>query len=134
MSDIEIIKDILINESGIDINIKTKKREVIEMRGLFYKVVKILKPNTTFGAIGGSVGFNHATVMHSLNMFDVYSTYNKELNRLKDVMINRYKLEHKFYAITSIDDEIKRLEDQINLLREHKENLEKEKELFGGVN
>jgi hypothetical protein len=134
MSDIEIIKDILINESGIDINIKTKKREVIEMRGLFYKVVKILKPNTTFGAIGSSVGFNHATVMHSLNMFDVYSTYNKELNRLKDVMINRYKLEHKFYAITSIDDEIKRLEDQINLLREHKENLEKEKELFGGVN
>jgi chaperonin cofactor prefoldin len=53
---------------------------------------------------------------------------------LKEVIINRYRLEHKFYAVTSIDDEIERLENRINLLREHKENLQKEKELFASVN
>jgi hypothetical protein len=69
-----------------------------------------------------------------MGMFDTYTKYNKELNRLKEVIINRYRLEHKFYAVTSIDAEIERLENRINLLREHKENLQKEKELFASVN
>ena len=134
MNAIEIIKDLVITESGIDIAERTRRREVIEIRGLFFHVAKTLKPMSTFNSMGKSVGVNHATVIHSMGMFDTYTKYNKELNRLKEIIINRYRLEHKFYAVNSIDDEIERLENRIILLREHRENLQKEKELFASVN
>jgi hypothetical protein len=127
MSDIDIIKDLLIKESGIDITERTREREVIEMRGLFFNVVRTLKPTASLNSMGRCVGVHHATVMHSIAMFDVYSKYNKDLNKLKEIITKRYILEHRFYAISSIDFEIDRLEKQLNLLREHKENLEKEK-------
>ena len=42
MSDIDIIKDLLINESGIDVNEKTRKREVIEMQPMNQTVTLVL--------------------------------------------------------------------------------------------
>lgn len=127
MEAIDIIKDLVIKESGIDFDKKSRKRNVIEVRSLFYNVAKTLKPMESFSAIGRSVGVDHATVMHSLKMYEVYSTYNKELNKLKTAIINRYRIEHKFYAVHSIDDEIQRLEQQLNELKQLKEILENEK-------
>lgn len=127
MEHIEIIKDLVIRESGIDIVEKSRKRNVIELRSLFYNVAKTLKPMESYSAIGRSVGVNHATVLHSLGMFEVYTTYNKELDKLKNTIINRYRIEHKFYAVHSIDDEIERLEQQLNELKRLKESLENEK-------
>lgn len=127
MTDVDIIKDLLIKESGIDVSKRTREREVIEMRGLFFNVVRTLKPTASLNSMGKSVGVHHATVMHSIAMFDVYSKYNKDLEKLKEIITKRYILEHRFYAISSIDFEIEKLEKQLNLLREHKENLEKEK-------
>jgi hypothetical protein len=123
MSDIDIIKDLVIKESGIDIGEKTRRREVIEMRGLFFHVTKTLKPLSTFNSMGKSVGVNHATVIHSMGMFDTYSKYNKELNRLKESILNRYIIEHKFYHLHTIDDEIVLLEKRLAELKEYRESL-----------
>jgi len=127
MEAIEIIKDLVIKESGVDITQKTRCRNVIEVRSLFYNVAKTLKPMESYSAIGRSVGVNHATVLHSLGMYEVYSTYNKALNNLKQSIINRYRIEHKYYAVHSIDDEIELLEKRIAELRELKNILENEK-------
>jgi hypothetical protein len=127
MTDIDIIKDLFIKESGIDIAKKTREREVIEMRGLFFNVVRTLRPRFSLSSMGRCVGVHHATVIHSIAMFDVYLKYNKHFNDLKEIIIKRYINEHRFYAISSIDAEIERLENQLNLLREHKESLEKDK-------
>jgi hypothetical protein len=134
MSDIDIIKDLLINESGIDVNEKTRKREVIEMRSLFFNIVRTLKPKTSYNTIGRNVNVNHATVLHSLYMFDVYVKYNKELNDLKLRVIMRYDKERSFYSILTIGAEIERLEQRLLELKEHKNNLEKDKEIFCSVN
>lgn len=134
MSDIDIIKDLLINESGIDVNEKTRKREVIEMRSLFFNLVKTLKPRISYSTIGRNVNVNHATVLHSLYMFDIYTKYNKELNDLKLKVAMRYHRERSFYSITTIGAEIERLEQRLIELREHKENLEKNKKIFVSVN
>ena len=123
MSDIDIIKDLVIKESGIDIGEKTRRREVIEMRGLFFHVAKSLKPRTSFNSMGKSVGVHHATVMHSLAMFDVYSKYNKEIIQLKESILNRYIIEHKFYQLNTIDDEIELLEKRLAELKEYRESL-----------
>lgn len=126
MNDIEIVKSLLINESGIDITKRTRHRNVIELRSLFYNIVKEVSPISTYSAIGKSVGVNHATVLHSLQMFDVYSKYNKQLNELKDNVVRRFKLENNFYGIKTIDEEIQRLELRIAELNELKEFLKKD--------
>lgn len=126
MNDIEIVKSLLINESGIDITKRTRHRNVIELRSLFYNIVKEVSPISTYSAIGKSVGVNHATVLHSLQMFDVYSKYNKQLNELKDNVVRRFKLENNFYGVKTIDEEIQRLELRIAELNELKEFLKKD--------
>lgn len=126
MSDIEIIKDLLIKESGVDITERTRHRNVIELRSLFYNIVKEVSPISSYSAIGRSVGVNHATVLHSFKMFEIYSKYNKGLNRLRDNVVKRFKLENNFYGILTIDEEIQRLELKIAELNELKEFLKKD--------
>ncbi len=126
MNDIEIVKDLIIKESGIDITEKKRYRNLIELRSLFFNVAKEVSPIATYSAIGRSVGVDHATVLHSLKMFDVYSKYNKGLNELKYNVVKRFKLENKFYGVITIDEEIERLELRIAELNELKEILKKE--------
>lgn len=126
MNDIEIVKDLIIKESGVDITERRRYRNVIELRSLFFNVAKEVSPISTYSAIGRSVGVNHATVLHSLQMFDVYSKYNKVLNELKDNVVRRFKLENKFYGVKTIDEEIQRLELRIAELNELKKFLKKD--------
>jgi len=127
MNDIEIVKDLIIKESGIDITERKRYRNLIELRSLFFNVARKVSPISSYSAIGKSVGVDHATVLHSLKMFDVYLKYNKGLNELKDNVIKRFKIENKFYGVKTIDEEIQRLELRIAELNELKEILKKEK-------
>lgn len=126
MNDIEIVKDLIIKESGIDITKKRRHRNVVELRSLFFNVARKVSPTSSYSAIGKSVGTHHATVLHSLKMFDVYLKYNKGLNELKDNVIKQFELENKFYGIKTIDEEIQRLELRIAELNELKEFLKKD--------
>ena len=126
MNDIEIVKDLIIKESGIDITERKRYRNLIELRSLFFNVAREVSPISTYSAIGRSVGVDHATVLHSLKMFDVYSKYNKRLNELKNNVVKRFKIENKFYGVITIDEEIERLELRIAELNELKEILKKE--------
>jgi predicted regulator of amino acid metabolism with ACT domain len=130
MNDIEIVKDLIIKETGIDVAKRTRQREVIELRSLFYKVAKELKPNSSYSAIGRCVGYNHATVLHSLGMFEVYSKYNKSLNKIKGIVTKRFKLESGIYGIKAINKEIEDLELRIIELKELKEFLENDKKVL----
>jgi hypothetical protein len=67
-------------------------------------------------------------------MFDIHTKYNKDLNDLKLRVTMRYHKERSFYSITTIGAEIERLEQRLIELKEHKENLEKDKKIFGSVN
>ncbi len=124
----EIVKDLLLRETGIDVAERTRKREVIELRSLYFIIVKTIKPLATYSGMGKAVGVNHATVMHAINMYNVYEVYNKELDRLKGVIIARYGREHKFYSIDSLDAEINRLETLLNELKANREKIAMDKE------
>ena len=49
------LKDIIKQETNTDIDIRTRKREVIELRSLYCNVLKQLKPNKTLQAIGDTL-------------------------------------------------------------------------------
>ena len=115
---IEVVKDIIIKESGIDINLATRKREIVETRSLFFHVVRHLAPLQSYESIGRSVNRNHATVLFAVNQYETYAKFNKELDKLRAIILKRFRLEHAIYHIHSIDDEIRGLEERLTELKE----------------
>lgn len=87
-------KDIIIkvsNEFGIDITKKTRRREYLYARAVYYKLAQdIFKRSLT--SIGKDIGLDHATVLHSINnvfptmqMFEpsIIKKYNKLYDRIR---------------------------------------------------
>jgi hypothetical protein len=115
--------------TGVNVNEVTRKRETIEARAIYYKVLKQIDKNKTLKAIGASVGKDHATVLHSLRNYDMFEQFNpilkifrKEiLQRLnyaspeqvldmsKDELINSLQLD-----IMKLNEEIANLQETIN--------------------
>lgn len=79
-----IIKNVS-TEFGFDIKKRSRKREYIYARAVYYKISRDVY-NKTLAEIGSAVGVDHATVLHSIkNVFpvierfepDVLNSYNK---------------------------------------------------------
>ena len=69
--------------SGLKIFEQTRRRETVEVRSLFYTVLRKfyrfnLREIQEFGEEYGYY-ITHASVIHSLKSFEVYKTYNKNL-------------------------------------------------------
>jgi hypothetical protein len=78
-------------EFGIDITKKTRKREYLYARAVYFKLAQdIFRRSLT--SIGKDIGLDHATVLHSINnvyptiqMFEpgIIKTYNKLYDRIR---------------------------------------------------
>ena len=86
----EILRDQFKEEfKGLDFLKQTRKREYVEARAAFYYYLRTYD-HCTYAKIQKVVdelaGWkpNHASILHSINSFDIYSFYNQEL----DVKIN----------------------------------------------
>jgi len=89
----ERLKEIIKQETNTDIEIRTRKRETIEMRSLYCTVLKQLKPKKTLQAIGDTIDLNHATVINSLNNYKVYEQYNPELKKFKTTILSYFTMD-----------------------------------------
>ena len=77
----------LINEledlSGYNIFERTRRREIIELRALFHTVLKKYYRFSLreIQELGGENGYkmNHASIIHSINSFDIYCKYSPHL-------------------------------------------------------
>lgn len=90
----ERLKEIILKETNIDITEQTRKRNIIELRALYYTLIKHFKPKLTLMEISESVDKNHATVIHGLNNYDMYEQYNDELRELKKLIITQMETEN----------------------------------------
>ena len=63
------IKKLTILELGVDINIKSRAREVVFARAVYYKLCREFTKQP-LSAIGREVGKDHATVLYGINLFD----------------------------------------------------------------
>lgn len=77
------IASLIYQSTGIDVFKNTRKREYVEFRALYnYILHKIMNKSLTWirdNYIENGKNYDHATVIHSLNMFDVYSKYNEKI-------------------------------------------------------
>jgi len=108
----ETIIKLILEETKTDITLLNRKKQTIELRSLYFTVMKKLKPHITLQQLGESVNLDHATVIHSLKMFKIYSKYNKELKYLKLKLICNFTEEE-----VEDDNEIKQLQKEIYKLK-----------------
>jgi septal ring factor EnvC (AmiA/AmiB activator) len=119
----ERLKEIILQETGEDINIKTRKKNTVEIRSLYCTILKQLKPHKTLQSIGETIDLNHATIIHALRMYEVYSKDNKDLKAIKDTILSHFiKVDKQIEELT----ETEALQQQINTLRFNNNELKNE--------
>jgi hypothetical protein len=91
---IEKFKKIIELETGVNVEIVSRKRNFVEARAMYYKLLRDIS-NMTLQAIGDTVNKDHATIIHSLNSVDDWMRYDRKL-------ADRYK--NILYAIDKIDE------------------------------
>jgi septal ring factor EnvC (AmiA/AmiB activator) len=117
------LKEIILQETGEDINIKTRKKNTVEIRSLYCTILKQLKPHKTLQSIGETIDLNHATIIHALRMYEVYSKDNKDLKAIKDTILSHFiKVDKQIEELT----ETEALQQQINTLRFNNNELKNE--------
>jgi len=128
--------------TGVDINEVTRKRETIEARAIYYKVLKQIDKKKSLKSIGASVGKDHATVLHSLKNYDMFEQFNPTLKLFrKQIMqrLNYVKPEHildlsKDELIQSLQIDVMKLSGEIENLQETITNLQKPRNNYNIVN
>ena len=118
------IMNLVENELGYNISGKTRARQVVYGRAIYFKICKD-RTNLSLQEIGETLNLHHATVLHSIrNVFPAFEMYNpeymeiynriikadeyipaeKQLARLK---IQHYQLELKYDYIKKLNIDIK---------------------------
>jgi hypothetical protein len=83
--------EVITENTGIDVTLKTRKRETIEMRSLYCSVLKDLEPNKTLKAIGESLNLDHSTIVHSLSKYEMYERFSPDLKTMRKRIISNFK-------------------------------------------
>ena len=118
------IMNLVENELGYNIRGKTRARQVVYGRAIYFKICKD-RTNLSLQEIGETLNLHHATVLHSIrNVFPAFEMYNpeymviynriikadeyipaeKQLARLK---IQHYQLELKYNYVKNLNIDIK---------------------------
>ena len=131
------LKGLIKEITGVDINQVSRKREIIEARAIYYKVLKQIDKKKSLQSIANTVGKNHATVLHSLNNYDMFEQFNPTLKLFRKQILQ--KLNHKDFesilemtkdeTITDLhiqalkqSEEIENLQETINKLKAPRNN------------
>tara|TARA_R110001599_G_scaffold290334_2_gene493332 strand:+ start:371 stop:817 length:447 start_codon:yes stop_codon:yes gene_type:complete len=123
------------NELGYNISGKTRARQVVYGRAIYFKICKD-RTNLSLQEIGETLNLHHATVLHSIrNVFPAFEMYNPEYmeiyNRIikaeeyipADKQLARLKIQH--YQLGLKYDYVKNL----NIDIKHRTLLSKIKEI-----
>jgi hypothetical protein len=89
------LKEIILKETNIDINIDRRDRELVEMRALYYTILKDINKKYTLQEIGDSVNKNHATVIYGLKEFKNFRRFNNDLDDLYKKIYKYFDLQYE---------------------------------------
>jgi hypothetical protein len=127
--------------TGVDINEVTRRRETIEARAIYYKVLKQIDKKKSLKSIGASVGKDHATVLHSLKNYDMFEQFNPTLKLFRKQILQRLNYATpdildmtKDELIQSLQIDIMKLNEEIANLQETITNLQKPRNNYNIVN
>ena len=123
MKELQLIYNACCEVTGLDLNNKTRKREYVYGRMIYFHIAKH-KTTATLDEIGELVGLDHSTVIHGINKYKSYIKYDdmKAMStRISAILpsfikakgnMNKAELEMNYLVSRN-----NRLEKQISLLR-----------------
>lgn len=127
--------------TGVDINEVSRKREIIEARAVYYKILKQIDKKKSLQSIGASVGKDHATVLHSLKNYDMFEQFNPTLKLFRKQILQRLNYATpdildmtKDEYIQSLQIDVMKLSEEIANLQETIINLQKPRNNYNIVN
>jgi len=127
--------------TGVDINEVTRKRETIEARAVYYKILKQIDKKKSLKSIGASVGKDHATVLHSLKNYDMFEQFNPTLKLFRKQIMQRLNYATpdildmtKDELIQSLQIDVMKLSGEIENLQETITNLQTPRNNYNIVN
>lgn len=108
-------------ETGIDVTLKSRKREQVEMKTLASYLFR--QRGYSLTQIGKELNLNHATIIHHLKIYPMIKHYNERVEEIEN-LINGIKpdlvVESLQFKIKMKDIEIKELKQQIEQLQKNK--------------
>jgi hypothetical protein len=122
--EIEYLKRLVEEKNGVNMGVKTRKREVIFARRMYYKLMKEFYKKMSLDSIGKTLPLkqNHATVLHQINQFEIDYAQDK-------VFRNKYNsIRNEFYGLAGepeidLEEENMRLKLEVSDLNKDIEKL-----------
>lgn len=115
------IAEKVIELSGINIFERSRKREIVEMRSLFFYILKnkldmgLTEMSRYFEDSASSI--NHATIIWSLKNYDLYKSTNKRIQEIEEMIILKTSMNIKgINRETYLELKCKELEAEIERL------------------
>lgn len=99
---------------GIDIQNKTRRRNYVDARRIYFKILKELNPVRSLDSIGKSLDrakFDHATVLHHLKEIDHFLSFEKDLeikyNNILEICLNFKRKNKNIVFVNNLKYEFK---------------------------
>jgi hypothetical protein len=110
---LERIKNLIMIESGVDISERSREREIVEMRAVYYKLLREVH-HLSLTRIARSIGYNHATVLYALNNYDNWSAFSNNMvtcyNNIKEIISNDENQDSVYGDVMALRRRIEMLE------------------------
>jgi hypothetical protein len=110
---LERIKNLITIESGVDITERSRERDIVEMRAVYYKILRDVH-HFSLTRIANSIGYNHATVLHALNNYDAWSSFSNNMvtcyNNVKEIISNDENQDSVYEDVMALRRRIEMLE------------------------
>lgn len=108
-------------ETGIDVTLKSRKREQVEMKVLASFLLR--QKGYSLTQIGKELNLNHATIIHHLKIYPSIKHYNPKIQEIENTLIGKKPdlvVESLQKTIELKDQEIKELKQSIEQLQTNK--------------
>ena len=116
----EMIREFVEDYYGVVISVRTRKQETIKARFMYYKLIRS-NTKLSLDAIGKSLGYDHASVMHGVKQMNSWIATNRTFK-------NDYRvLQNKINNVNNIAEDIE--EDTTALVLEYAKLKERVREL-----
>lgn len=119
---IQHLKTLIEKQTGKDITINTRHRELVFARKIYYKILT-LTTKMSYKSIGDTLGQTHATVLHSLNNFDWDYNHIPAFKEAYDKVYNLYTKKGTVATVETLTYENRVLEEKILELKSKIEEL-----------
>ena len=122
--EIEYLKRLVEEKTGVNMGVKTRKREVVFARRMYYKLIREFYKQMSLHSIGNTLPLkqNHATVLHQINEFEIDYAQDK-------LFRNKYNsIRNEFYGLAGepeidLEEENMRLKLEVSDLKKDIEKL-----------